>query len=292
MVKVTTLLLHDFTMEGLDYAVEVEEIFFAAKSPYQDILIGKTQSFGDALFLDSQIQSSYLDEKVYHETLVQPAMLARPNLKGPKYVLILGGGEGATLREVLKHDSVEKAVMVDIDEMVIKACREHIPYFSSGAFDDPRSKLVIDSASDYLTSTRETFDVIIYDLTDPVPGGPAEGLFTEEFIVSLKDKLNKNGVVALQMGCAGLHNIKGFIYGLGILRNVFGSVFPYKIFMPAFASDWGFVLAFKNFPSLSIAQTLSNQDEDKSKLFGAMDLISLASCFVLPPILKSVLSVS
>ena len=116
----------------------IEGTLYSGRTKFQSIEIMKSHSFGKVLVLDGKIQSSEVDEFVYHELLVHPPMLAHPN---PEKVFIAGGGEGATLRELLRHPSVKKAVMVDIDADVIKVCKKYLPEYSAGAFADKRTKV-------------------------------------------------------------------------------------------------------------------------------------------------------
>ena len=116
---------------------------YRGRSRFQSIELAENPELGKLLLLDNELQSASSDEFIYHETLVHPAMLAHPN---PRQVVILGGGEGGTLREVLKHPSVERAIMIDIDREVVEACRRFLPEQSDGAFEDPRAELVFDDS--------------------------------------------------------------------------------------------------------------------------------------------------
>ncbi|MFO0980803.1 MAG: hypothetical protein U1E76_03475 [Planctomycetota bacterium] len=147
----------------------VREVLVRRRTRYQQLEIVDTLAFGRMLLLDGQVQSSERDEFVYHEALVQPAMLAGPRAAR---VLILGGGEGATLREVLAHASVTSATMVDIDQDVVQACREHLPMFSRGSFEDARAQLVIAIAARAKAARRRAVDVIDEDVTDPTEQVP------------------------------------------------------------------------------------------------------------------------
>lgn len=287
--RTTLLKAHDFTVDGVDYALDIEKVYCATKTPYQNLLIGKTSAFGDALFLDWQIQSSEKDEAVYHETLVQPAMAVCLSNSHPRSVLVLGGGEGATLREVLKHPGVEKAVMVDIDEEVIRSCKAHLPGFSAGAFEDQRTRVVFEGAQDFLKNQREKYDVIVYDLTDPIPGSPSEGIFTTDFLTLLASSLSSEGVACFQMGSASLHFNEGLRYGLMLLKEVFASVIPYHVFMASFGLDWGFALATPK--ALSSIPTSPLFERLPQNALNAMDADSLSACFVLSPSLKKSLGV-
>ena len=140
--------------------------------------IMETASYGKVLVLDARIQSSVADDFIYHEVLVHPVMMLHPR---PESVLVIGGGEGATLREILKYGSVKRAVMVDIDQEVVEACKIHLPELHQGAFEDPRVAVLHEDARGWLESTSERFDVAIVDLTEPLEAGPACLLFTREF---------------------------------------------------------------------------------------------------------------
>jgi spermidine synthase len=147
--------------------IKVRAVHAVKRSKYQTIVIADTEDYDRVLILDDYIQSSYQDEHYYHESLVHPAMVTHP---APRDVLILGGGEGATLREVLKHKTVQRAVMVDIDGDVVELSRRYLPEMHQGSFDDPRARVVIEDGFVYVENALKTgdkYDVVIMDLTDP-----------------------------------------------------------------------------------------------------------------------------
>src|SRR6266545_2239411 len=148
-------------LPGERAAYEVVRTLARAKTAFQDVEIAETRAHGLALFLDGMPQSAVSDEYVYHEALVHPALISHAD---PKRVLIAGGGEGATLREVLRHPGVERAVMVDIDGELVDLCREHLAEMHQGAFDDPRAEVVIGDALAYLREHEDRFDAIVVDL--------------------------------------------------------------------------------------------------------------------------------
>src|SRR4051794_12198639 len=164
-------------LPGERASYEVTRVLAQATTAFQDVEIAETRAFGRALFLDGQPQSAVADEYVYHEALVHPALVSHPD---PKRVLIAGGGEGATLREVLRHPGVERAVMVDIDGELVDLCREHLAEMHHGAFDDPRADVVIGDALAYLREHDERFDAVVIDLTDPSEEGPIGELYGED----------------------------------------------------------------------------------------------------------------
>jgi spermidine synthase len=215
----------------------------ALQTPFQSLEIARLETLGWCLLLDGKIQSSELDDKLYHELLVHPALLAHPR---PRRVLILGGGEGATLREVLRHPTVDEAVMVDLDGDVVRLCQEHLPFYSDGAYDDPRAKLVIEDAWRYLQERAGNgrFDVVIADLTDPGPVGPAGELYNPAFFGAIRRCLTRTGLFVSQVG--GLRYARERALAVDIaeaLRAHFGSVFGYGEFIATYDFVWLFLLA-------------------------------------------------
>jgi spermidine synthase len=230
----------DRTTPGDGFQYSVSQVLVWKRTPFQDLAIVDTPSFGRALLLDGNWQSCVSDEFLYHEPLVQPAMLWHGK---PRRVAILGGGEGATLREVLRWKSVDRVVMVDLDSDVVDACREHLGEMHQGAFSDLRAELVTGDARKWLDSTDERFDVIISDLSEPLEEGPAFELFTQEYFLKVHDVLDPNGVFALQAGSVAPTDIQLFARVANTLASVFESVRPYASAIPSFASPWGFVIA-------------------------------------------------
>ncbi|MBS3053496.1 MAG: methyltransferase domain-containing protein [Candidatus Aenigmarchaeota archaeon] len=211
------------------------------KTKFQKVDIIKSKQFGKILFLDGDIQSSQYDEHVYHECLVQPAMLQHPN---PKKVLILGGGEGATLREVLKHKSVEKAVMIDIDEELVKICKEHLPEWHQESFDDKRAEILFMDAFKYLKETEEKFDVIIEDLLSPDLEA-SEALFRKELFTGIKNALAKDGIAVFQSGRTDIVSDTGVYYKkfFDLVSGCFRHAKKFHAFIPSFFFTWGYIMA-------------------------------------------------
>lgn len=221
----------------------VKEVLFEGKSKFQDVMVLDLLPWGKTLVLDGYTQSTAVDEKVYHESLVHPAMLACRH--PPKRVFIGGGGELATAREVLKHDAVEKCVMVDIDELVVDMCREHLPEWGDGVTSDKRLELHYTDAYQFLLDSPDTYDVVIMDIADPVEAGPGIMLYTTEFYEQLKNKLAPGGVFVTQSGPAGMMtHTECFSVIHQTLQNSFETVCAYTAEIPSFGSDWGFNLAY------------------------------------------------
>ena len=220
----------------------IKDIVHAGKTAYQSVDILDTESFGRCLVLDGKTQSTEVDEHIYHEALVHPALLLHHR---PQSVFIGGGGEGATLREVLSHDSVQRTVMVDLDTEVVQLCRRYLPEHHQGGFDDPRVELRHQDARQYLESCPETFDVMILDLVDPIDGGPSYLLYTQEFYRIARSRLKPGGILVTQAGPAGLLNYTECFTAIArTLSGLFPQTYPSTAYIPAFTTLWGFVLAF------------------------------------------------
>ncbi len=221
-------------------AYEVTRVLYRGKTRFQEVEIVETRAYGLALFLDGSPQSAVVDEFVYHEALVHPALIAHPN---PRRVLIAGGGEGATLREVLRHPSVERATMVDIDGELVELARRYLEPMHGGAFDDPRADVVIGDALAFLREREARYDAIVVDLVDPSDEGPAVELYGEEFYRRARSRLDDGGVLATQAYSFALHNLNWFTRIVQTLGLVFPVVRPYRAEIPFFKDSWGFCVA-------------------------------------------------
>lgn len=222
----------------------VNSVIFSKKTAFQEVEILDSKSYGRCLVLDGKMQSSEIDEYIYHESLVHPAMLTHPC---PKKVFIVGGGEGATLREVLRHKSVKHVLMVDIDQEVVEACKKYLPQWHQGAFNDPRVELQFRDARKYLDETDEVYDVMIIDISEPVEEGPAYLLYTKEFYQGVLKRLSPDGLIALQAGTTSTPYLLNFTAVTRTLKEVFPIVSPYQASIPSFGLPWGFALASKTF---------------------------------------------
>ena len=230
----------EHTSSATAHMFEITNYLKCMKTDYQQVEIADTELFGRILVLDGKIQSSEYDEYMYHEALVQPAMLICP---APRRVLVVGGGEGATLREVFKHGSVERLVMVDLDRQVVESCRELLGNWHQGSFEDKRLELIFADAREYLDKSDERFDVIISDVPEPVGHGPATKLFTIQYFTMLKERLTDTGVLALQAGDFGLPFIEAHSAIYNTIRQVMPFTASYRSFIPSFNTEWGFVVA-------------------------------------------------
>ena len=174
---------------------DVDNVLFELQTGHQHLVIFENKRFGRVMALDGAIQTTQKDEFIYHEMMVHVPLFSHPN---PKKVLIIGGGDGGILREVLRHKNVESVTQVEIDGAVIDMCVKYFPEHSSGAYDNPRANIVIDDGFKFVKDCQEKFDVIISDSTDPQ--GPGEVLFTEDFYRFEKNCLNEGGIMVAQNG--------------------------------------------------------------------------------------------
>ena len=232
--------IQEYITSNLYQMMAIKGRVFSTKTAFQEVEVVDSLQHGRCLLLDGKTQSAEADEFIYHEGLVHPAMVTHPN---PVSVFIAGGGEGATLREALAHNTVKRAVMVDLDSEVVEVCVRYLPNHHRGAFDDPRTELYHRDAREYLETTQDTYDVIIIDLPDPQEAGPASLLYTQNFYRLLSQRLNPQGVMAVQSEPCMVGNLEAFSAINNTLRSVFPHVYPYHIMVPSFASDWGFNLA-------------------------------------------------
>ena len=192
-MKLFTETLYD----AFGQSFRIDKVYFENKTEHQHLMIFHNAALGRVMVLDGVVQTTEKDEFVYHEMMAHVPLFAHGNAK---QVLIVGGGDGGMLREVLKHQTVEQVTMVEIDNAVIEMAKQYLPNHSRGAFDDPRANIVIADGMDFVRDTEQTFDVIISDSTDPI--GPGEILFTNDFYAQCQRILNPGGVVVTQNGVA------------------------------------------------------------------------------------------
>lgn len=178
-------------------SLQVKEILHVEKSKYQDVLVFQSVSYGNVLVLDGVIQATERDEFAYQELIAHLPLNSHPN---PRKVLVVGGGDGGVLREVVKHECVESVTLVEIDEVVVKVAKKFLPAMAAG-FQHPKVNLVIGDGFEYLSSNPGAFDVIITDSSDPV--GPAEALFSDTFYGLMHNSLLPGGIICTQ----GIHTL-------------------------------------------------------------------------------------
>lgn len=219
--------------ESMKFCLRYKRVLYRERSKYQEIMIVETYDYGRALLLDGLFQTTERDEAFYHELLVHIPLFAHPR---PQNVLIIGGGDGGSLREALKHGI--HVDLVEIDEKVIKASKKYLFFPEEGDFN-----IIIMDGLEYLKSTAKKYDVIIVDGSDPT--GPAETLFRDEFIVLLKNALSNNGIVTLQSGSPIMSERYCYFFKLyAALSRHFRIVKPYFYFVPTYPTGmWSYIAA-------------------------------------------------
>ncbi len=228
---------------GMQVIFGLDEVLVEQQTAWQHVVVAETPSYGRALFLDRLIQSSEADEALYHEPLIHPGLVIHGHARR---VLVAGAGEGASLRELVRHREVEHVLAIDLDPEVVEICKRFLPSWHEGAFDDPRVELRYEDIQTTLAATPAgAWDVIVLDITDPVEDGPSLDLFTTRFYRTVERALADDGLVIMQAG--EIDPSDGRIIGttLSTLRAVFPWVRLLHTFVPSFHCLWGIALAGK-----------------------------------------------
>ena len=242
---------YDETFEDIcRFGVKVVKQIFSEQSEFQLIEIFESTGFGRILAIDNLFMTSERDEYFYHEMLVNPVMTTAPSVKR---VLVIGGGDGGTIREVLSYPEVEKVVLVEIDGVVVEASKKYLPSIGGDAWNDPRLELLIADGIDYVANAApESFDVILLDHSDPV--GPAKGLFNKSFYDGCKTLLGKRGVFCLQSESPLLQR-ETFLEISHTLGQVFNRVHPYFGIVPIYPnSAWSWTYAAEETEPLAVRE--------------------------------------
>lgn len=261
------------------YCHGVSAVLVQKRTAYQEMAIVETGVYGKGLVLDGKWQSCTGDEFLYHEPLVHPACVAQG---GPRRVLVLGGGEGATVREALKWKTVEKVVMVDIDGEVVEACKRHLPEMHQGAFEDPRTEVVIGDALDYLEGSAGRWDVIISDLSDPIESGPSRALFTKEYFGKCGRALAAGGCFVVQAGPVSPPAVEAHARLHQTVRAVFGHAASYSGPVPTYPGPWSFILGsdepVEGMPdAAAVDRLLAEKTTGAFRMFDGRALVGLMS---------------
>jgi len=220
---------------GFGQYFSVDNVLYREKTEHQDLVIFENAALGRVMALDGVVQTTERDEFIYHEMMTHVPLLAHG---AAKRVLIIGGGDGAMLREVSRHKAIEQITMVEIDAGVVNFCKQYLPNHSAGAYDDPRFNLVIDDGVNFVATCSDKFDVIISDCTDPI--GPGESLFTSAFYAGCKRCLNENGIFVAQNGVCFLQQEEA-INSHRKLSHYFGDVSFYQAAIPTY---YGGIMTF------------------------------------------------
>lgn len=242
---------------NVSHGFSVSSLVFKARTQFQDCLIFDNPVYGRVLILDGIVQLSTSDEYIYHEMIVHPAMFSHPD---PKKIIIVGGGDGGTLREVLRHDP-DEVVMVDIDKEFVNAASQYLPSLSNGAFNDPRVSLIFEDAGDFLKKYSKEFDVAIIDCNDTV--GTSARLFEKPFYETVANTLNDSGICTVQAGSMldQEHLMQTRMY----MEESLGNTTGFRFAMPSYhCGDYVFLMSSKsNKPSGPGAKKLAQAQVER-----------------------------
>lgn len=235
-------------------------VYFAATrtiarfdTPFQEMTVLETSALGKVFRLDGANMTSERDEFFYHENMVHPALIAQ---RDPRSALVIGGGDGGSSEEILKHPSIERVVMAELDADVVRVAREHFQSVHRGALNDPRLQIRIGDGYALLRETKEKFDAVVMDLTDPI--GPAEALYSVDFFENCNRVLHDHGTLTLHIGSPFFHRER-FASSIVRLRAVFPIVRPYLVHVPLYGAWWGMACASRTTDPLSLAEAQVEQ---------------------------------
>jgi spermidine synthase len=213
---------------GFRTRLKADRVLFDSQTEHQHLIIFETLEFGRVMMLDGIVQLSTNDEFVYHEMMAHVPLFAHGRARK---ALIVGGGDGGVLREALRHPELESVTLCELDRGVIDLCREHFPHISAGAYDNPRTRIVIADGTKFVAETDERFDVILVDSTDPI--GPGAVLFTREFYADCRRALAPDGVLVTQNGLPFLQPSE-LQQSVGYFREMFDDAFAYLATTPSY----------------------------------------------------------
>ncbi|BFI91203.1 polyamine aminopropyltransferase [Enterobacterales bacterium endosymbiont of Anomoneura mori] len=277
---------YEFLHSNVGQFFTIDKIIFKKKTKYQNLLIFYNSFLGRVMILDNIVQTTEKDEFIYHEMITHIPLVT--NYKAKK-ILIIGGSDGGVLREVVKHKNIEQIYMVEIDKELIKYCKKYLPNHSAGSYNDKRLKLIIEDGNKFVNKTKEKFDVIISDCTDPV--GPGKNLFDPIFYKNCANILNKNGIFVSQNGIF-LFQKEEIINSFNNLKKYFKDVYFYQASIPTY---YGGVMNFswstqnilnRKFSSLKLKKILM---EKKLNCFYYNYKIHLNS-FALPQYMNNIIN--
>ncbi|QCI22084.1 polyamine aminopropyltransferase [Buchnera aphidicola] len=213
----------------------IDELLYKNKTNYQEVIIFRNSFLGKVIAIDGIVQTTEKDEFIYHEMLTHVPIFTHGSIKN---VLIIGGGDGGILREVCRHKTIENITMVEIDKNIIDLCKKFFPKHSDNAYEDPRLKLIIDDGLNFIKKTKEKFDLIISDSTDPVKHG--KNLFLSEFYFNCKHRLQKDGVFVAQNGVFFLQKNESII----TFKNLKKYFYDTRLYQATIPTYYGGIMIF------------------------------------------------
>ncbi len=250
---------------------QVDRLIAQVQSPYQFIEIADTPEFGKVMRIDGALMTSEKEEFYYHESLVHPAAITHGS---PRHALIIGGGDGGSSEELLKHSSIESITLCEIDEQVVHLARQHLTNIHQQVFDSPKLKLEHRDGFAFIKNSAAVFDLILLDLTDPITASGsslAQSCMNLDFFQSCHARLSEHGVLVLHLGSAFYHPQR-YQATLEQLQSIFAAVLPYSVFIPLYGAEWGMAMASKHSLHLSpkeIQTRIQKQELGSLKFYSA-----------------------
>lgn len=268
--------------DGAKFSIQVKNHLYSEKSPFQQIDFFDSYEFGKFFTLDGIMMANEKDEFIYHEMITHVPMAANPLIKK---VLVIGGGDGGTVRELTKYSSIDEIHMVEIDEMVVRACQKYLP-LTAEKLEDKRVKLYFEDGLAYIKNTSNKYDLILVDSTDPI--GPGEGLFSKEFYENCFNSLNDNGILINQHESPYYpFNVKEMKRAHNKIKDIFPISKVYQFHMPTYPSGhWLFGFASKGVDPLALESAKWNSLGIVTKYYNT-DIHSAS--FALPNYVKDLL---
>ncbi|WP_234987274.1 polyamine aminopropyltransferase [Bacillus sinesaloumensis] len=262
--------------DNLKVSYRIKDVIVDQQSPYQDVMILDSYHFGRMLVLDGIVQTTSVDGHIYNEMISHVPLSIHPN---PQKVLIIGGGDCGVAREVAKYDEINQIDMVEIDELVVKACIEHLPEVSGG-LSDSRVQFIFDDGVKFAAGKKNEYDVIIIDSSDPI--GPAQDLFEKEFYQSLHSALKEDGIMVCQSQSPIFHpEVMKKSYTR--ISELFQAVNLYTAVVPTYPGGlWSFTIGSKKY-------TKANPNRLSSKDTKYVNEQIVESCFSLPQFIGNLL---
>jgi len=286
----TGKLQRNYMVESLSpdmgYFFKSSNVLFKIKTEYQDLEVHDVDNYGRILRLDGVFQTSERDEFLYHEPL---AHVPGITMDGPESALVIGGGDGGAIEEILKYPTAKRVVMVELDQGVVDASIKYIPSISNGAFDSPYVDLKIEDGIKYIKDTREKFDHVLLDLTDPF--GPSVALYTREFYSSVNNILSDRGVLTLHIE-SPITRPEVFATLYWTLKSVFKVVRPMLNYVPMYGTLWGYAMASQKYDPMDLTP---EKIKERIEKFNLKDLKYYTpethrSLLTLPPYIQSLIN--
>lgn len=270
----------EFNDDGFGLAVKIKQSLYHDKSDFQTLDILETEGLGRLLLMDGLVMTTEKDEYFYHEMISHIPMISH---KSPKSVLVIGGADGGTVREVLRHNTVEKVVMCEIDGLAVDVCKKYFPTIAC-ELDNPKLEICINDGVEFIKDKKSEYDVILIDSTDPL--GPGVGLFTEEFYTNVKQALKPGGIMVAQSE-SPIADKKEMKQMYKLLNKVFPIVKPYIGPVPTYPGGfWSWAFCSESVEPLHFI------DEDRAKeISKSLKLYNLdihRSVFALPNYVKEI----